>query len=97
VLIHGIVRFAPYAWTDDTDQALLIILSYLHGITYTIPPAVSTDQLAPDFAARLRIWIRRGLLALNRLAMGIGVLAGSVVRHMAVERARIQLALSDSD
>lgn len=66
-------RFARCAWTDDTDQALLILLSYLSSQDLTTLPK--------DFALRLRIWIRDGLLALGRPAQGIGALVGSVVRE----------------
>ncbi|KAH8702710.1 ADP-ribosylglycohydrolase-domain-containing protein [Phaeosphaeriaceae sp. PMI808] len=82
-------RFSERAWTDDTDQALLVILSYIHNYTNIIP-SVSTDNnptacandvLGSDFAARLRIWVEQGLLALDRFPCGIGALVGSVVTN----------------
>ncbi|KAJ4289164.1 hypothetical protein N0V90_011506 [Kalmusia sp. IMI 367209] len=66
------MRFEPRGWTDDTDQALLILLSYLSKRS-------DTDGLAQDFANRLQIWISHGLRALNRPPCGIGALVGSVV------------------
>ncbi|KAF2658161.1 ADP-ribosylglycohydrolase [Lophiostoma macrostomum CBS 122681] len=80
--------FEPCAWTDDTDQALLILLSYLHShskppSSITSPPSPSTplSNLPQDFASRLQIWITQGLLALNRPPCGIGQLVGSVVSN----------------
>ncbi|KAF2792743.1 ADP-ribosylglycohydrolase [Melanomma pulvis-pyrius CBS 109.77] len=70
-------RFEPCAWTDDTDQALLILLSHLHNHSTTD----SLAKLPQDFASRLRIWIEQGLLALGRPPCGIGALVGSVVTH----------------
>ncbi|KAJ4353557.1 uncharacterized protein N0V89_005287 [Didymosphaeria variabile] len=67
------VRFAPRAWTDDTDQALLILLSYLQR------PSNPTN-LPQDFAHRLHIWTSHGLLALNRPPCGIGALVSSIVK-----------------
>ncbi|KAL1607981.1 hypothetical protein SLS60_002920 [Paraconiothyrium brasiliense] len=66
------LRFATRAWTDDTDQALLILLSYLQH------PSDLTN-LPQDFAHRLHIWISHGLLALDRPPCGIGALVSSVV------------------
>ncbi len=44
-------------WTDDTDHALLILLSFLHN-----------GQLLPrDFAQRLKTWVDMGLRALDTL------------------------------
>ena len=71
-------RFARCAWTDDTDQALLIMLGYLHAYTST-PQRLAINELSQDFAARLRIWISQGLLALNRYPCGLGALVGSTV------------------
>ncbi|OCK76513.1 ADP-ribosylglycohydrolase [Lepidopterella palustris CBS 459.81] len=68
-------RFPPNAWTDDTDQSLLLLLSYLHNSTNPLP------TLPSDFAARLRIWIEQGLLCLDRPPCGIGNLVGKVVKH----------------
>jgi ADP-ribosylglycohydrolase len=73
-----IARFAACAWTDDTDQALLIHLGYLHN-TARDPPDLTADHLSHEFAARLKIWISQGLLCLNRHAMGIGALVSSIV------------------
>ncbi|CAO2653676.1 Nn.00g030870.m01.CDS01 [Neocucurbitaria sp. VM-36] len=71
-------RFSSCAWTDDTDQALLIMLGYLHAYTST-PQPLTVDELSRDFAARLRIWISQGLRALDRHPCGIGALVGSTV------------------
>ncbi|ORY18500.1 ADP-ribosylglycohydrolase-domain-containing protein [Clohesyomyces aquaticus] len=69
-------RFEPCAWTDDTDQALLIILAFLHNGS---PPG-NFKSLSLDFAHRLKIWCDQGLRALNRPPCGIGALVGDVVR-----------------
>ncbi|OAQ97036.1 hypothetical protein LLEC1_05786 [Akanthomyces lecanii] len=62
----------PGEWTDDTDHALLILLSYLHKNGQEIS--------ARDFAMRLDIWVRQGLRALDTLPMGLGLTVGSTVR-----------------
>ncbi|KAJ6781743.1 hypothetical protein PWT90_07460 [Aphanocladium album] len=62
----------PGEWTDDTDHALLILLSYLHKNGKEISPR--------DFAVRLDIWVRQGLRALDTLPMGLGQTVGSTVR-----------------
>ncbi|KAJ8119028.1 hypothetical protein OPT61_g86 [Boeremia exigua] len=67
------LQFEPCAWTDDTDQALLILLSYLHLRTND-----NDTDLAREFASRLKIWVSRGLPALNRPAYDIGILVGAV-------------------
>ncbi|KAJ4984201.1 hypothetical protein SVAN01_10309 [Stagonosporopsis vannaccii] len=67
------MQFEPCAWTDDTDQALLILLSYLHIQTHD-----PDMDLADAFAARLKIWVSRGLPALDRSAFDIGILVGAV-------------------
>jgi ADP-ribosylglycohydrolase len=61
---------------------LLIVLSYIYNYTHTdtdISTKHANDALPDDFAARLKIWIDQGLLALNRHACGIGALVGQVV------------------
>lgn len=73
------MRFEPCAWTDDTDQALLIILSYL----YNHSSSDTLTKLPLDFAARLQIWIEQGCRALDRPPCGIGALVGGVVSHKA--------------
>ncbi|KAH7128677.1 ADP-ribosylglycohydrolase-domain-containing protein [Dendryphion nanum] len=80
-------RFDRCAWTDDTDQALLILLSYLRHHTTQSPnlaPSPTTQlhtTLSQDFASRLKIWIDQGLRALSRPPCGIGQMVGSVVRN----------------
>ncbi|KAK7013313.1 ADP-ribosylation/Crystallin J1 [Favolaschia claudopus] len=62
-------RFESRAWTDDTDHALLIVLSYLR-----------LRRLSPtDFAVRLHSWCSQGLRVLDRLPMGLGKTVGGVV------------------
>ena len=63
-------------WTDDTDHALLILLSYLHASSSR--SAVLPDP--KDFAARLETWVNQGLRALDKLPLGLGNLVGRVVR-----------------
>ncbi|KAH8899772.1 putative ADP-ribosylglycohydrolase [Thozetella sp. PMI_491] len=58
-------------WTDDTDHALLILLSFLHN----------GEPLPRDFAERLKIWVDMGLRALDTLPLGLGNLVGSIVRR----------------
>ncbi|KAF2431736.1 ADP-ribosylglycohydrolase, partial [Tothia fuscella] len=63
-------RFIKRHWTDDTDHALLILLSYLH----------KDGQICPqDFAQRLRIWIYQGTLALDTVPVGLGAHTASVL------------------
>jgi ADP-ribosylglycohydrolase len=59
-------------WTDDTDHALLILLSFLHSDGKKLDPK--------DFAARLKIWVDMGLRALDTLPLGLGRTVGNVVR-----------------
>lgn len=73
---HHRMQFEPCAWTDDTDQALLILLSYLHIQTHDLDV-----DLAEEFAARLKIWVSRGLPALDRPAYDVGILVGAVAKH----------------
>ncbi|KJZ72263.1 hypothetical protein HIM_08304 [Hirsutella minnesotensis 3608] len=63
----------PGEWTDDTDHALLIVLSYLHANGAAVDPR--------DFASRLHVWVRQGLRALDTLPMGLGRTVGSIVRN----------------
>ncbi|WEW59728.1 hypothetical protein PRK78_005208 [Emydomyces testavorans] len=64
-------KFEPGSWTDDTDHALLILLSYLHHDGEVLSPN--------DLAERLRIWVDQGLRALDRPPLGLGKTVGSVV------------------
>ncbi|RMJ25110.1 ADP-ribosylglycohydrolase [Aspergillus sp. HF37] len=64
-------KFTKGSWTDDTDHALLIILSYLHHNGHQ--PAAS------DLALRLRFWCEQGLRCLDRMPMGLGQTVGRVV------------------
>ncbi|EZF60793.1 hypothetical protein H112_06264 [Trichophyton rubrum D6] len=64
-------KFELKAWTDDTDHALLILLSYLHHNGQMLSPS--------DLAKRLKIWIDQGLRALDRPPCGIGKTVGSIV------------------
>jgi ADP-ribosylglycohydrolase len=70
-------KFEPADWTDDTDQSLLLILSYLHNYE------CSTDVKAPiessDIALRLHIWTTQGLRCLDRPPLGLGQTIGRVV------------------
>lgn len=59
-------------WTDDTDHALLILLSFLHHNGKNLSPS--------DFTARLSIWVRMGLRALDTLPLGLGRTVGAIVR-----------------
>ncbi|KAG8700029.1 hypothetical protein FRC09_006217 [Ceratobasidium sp. 395] len=69
--------FAPSGWTDDTDQSLLILLSFLASGGTTID--------AMDFAKRLKFWVNNGLRCLDRLPLGLGRTVGNVVRDEGFE------------
>ncbi|PGH27012.1 hypothetical protein AJ80_01197 [Polytolypa hystricis UAMH7299] len=69
--IAKIDKFEIAAWTDDTDHALLILLSYLHHD--------GKELSSKDLAERLRVWIEQGLRCLDRMPLGIGRTLGSVV------------------
>lgn len=62
----------PGEWTDDTDHAMLILLSCLHKDCKELD--------AQDFASRLLIWVQFGLRALDTLPLGLGRTVGSIVR-----------------
>ncbi|KAL7929691.1 ADP-ribosylglycohydrolase domain-containing protein [Trichoderma chlorosporum] len=62
----------PGEWTDDTDHAMCILLSYLHKDGKVMDPQ--------DFASRLHIWVRMGLRALDTLPLGLGRTVGAIVR-----------------
>ncbi|KAF4459372.1 regulatory for the arginine catabolic pathway [Fusarium albosuccineum] len=59
-------------WTDDTDHAMLILLSFLHSDGKKLDPQ--------DFASRLSVWVRMGLRALDTLPLGLGRTVGGIVR-----------------
>jgi ADP-ribosylglycohydrolase len=67
-------KFDQAAWTDDTDHALLLILSYLHN---------GGEILPGDFANRLAVWVREGLRCLDRPPLGIGMTIGTITRDPA--------------
>ncbi|KAF5677012.1 hypothetical protein FHETE_1914 [Fusarium heterosporum] len=62
----------PGEWTDDTDHAVLILLSFLHSNGKKLDPQ--------DFASRLSVWVRMGLRALDTLPLGLGRTVGGIVR-----------------
>jgi hypothetical protein len=87
--------FEEAAWTDDTDQSLLILMSFLHS-----GGKQNIDYL--DFAKRLKVsqllvnvydltisfypmqhWVQFGFRALDRLPLGLGKTVGSVVQDSA--------------
>jgi ADP-ribosylglycohydrolase len=65
----------PGEWTDDTDHAMLVLLSCLHNDLKALDPK--------DFAARLHIWVQFGFLPLDTLPLGLGRTVGSIVRTKA--------------
>lgn len=76
----------PGHWTDDTDHALLLLLGFLHTAHTSSSTGSITDPASPpplptqeDFAARLSVWVRTGLRALDTMPLGLGRLVGSVV------------------
>jgi ADP-ribosylglycohydrolase len=65
------LKHNPGEWTDDTDHALLILLSFMHS-----------NQLDPkDVASRLRTWVEMGLRARDSLPLGLGATVGAIVRN----------------
>jgi ADP-ribosylglycohydrolase len=66
ILDHHRKQFKQGGWTDDTDQSLLILMSFLHqgGPTKNIDPL--------DFAKRLRYWIQYGFRPLNTPCTDVG-------------------------
>ena len=62
----------PGEWTDDTDHALLILLSCMREDCKLLDPH--------DFASRLVAWVQHGLIALGTLPLGLGRTVGSIVR-----------------
>jgi ADP-ribosylglycohydrolase len=69
-------RWIPGQWTDDTDQSLLVLLGWLHE--YDV--VTKTSHFGPvGFAARLKIWVDQGLMAVNKLPFGLGATVGRVV------------------
>lgn len=67
------MQFEPCGWTDDTDHALLILLSYLR-----IQTTKTNTDIEQEFASRLQIWVDRGLPALDRPSFDVGILVGAV-------------------
>jgi hypothetical protein len=65
--------FEEGAWTDDTDQALLILMSFLKS------GGKELDYM--DFSKRLKHWVQFGFRPLDRLPLGLGKTVGSVVRN----------------
>jgi ADP-ribosylglycohydrolase len=59
-------------WTDDTDHALLILLSFLHSNGQKLDPR--------DLASRLKTWVDMGLRALDTLPLGLGATVGCIVQ-----------------
>ncbi|KFX96256.1 hypothetical protein V497_00910 [Pseudogymnoascus sp. VKM F-4516 (FW-969)] len=69
-------KFEPADWTDDTDQSLALILSFLHNYV----PGSGTPPVQPsDIAQRLQIWVTQGLRCLDRPPLGIGMTTGRVL------------------
>ncbi|OBT73989.1 hypothetical protein VF21_05997 [Pseudogymnoascus sp. 05NY08] len=69
-------KFEPADWTDDTDQSLALILSFLHNYV----PGSDTPPVKPsDIAERLQIWVQQGLRCLDRPPLGIGMTTGRVL------------------
>lgn len=69
-------QFKCGGWTDDTDQSLLILLSFLRSFAISIPGTL--DQR--DFAVRLKNWTISGLRALDHLPVDVGMTVAGAVR-----------------
>ena len=65
--------FDPSGWTDDTDQSLLIFMSWLRS------GGTRIDEI--DFAKRLKFWVCNGFTPLDRMPLGLGRTVGGVVRE----------------
>jgi ADP-ribosylglycohydrolase len=65
-------KFPPASWTDDTDQAILLILGYLQNSNGD-PPSVQ------DLASRLRVWVKQGLVCLGTECVDVGITTRRVV------------------
>lgn len=75
------LKHRPGEWTDDTDHALLILLSFLHTSSTSQP---SQPQPEPqDVAKRLHVWVEQGLRTLDTLPLGLGRTVGTIVRDPA--------------
>lgn len=61
--------FGSKVWTDDSDQALCILLGCLHN--------GQTD--AKDFASQLHVWAHQGLRALETRPFGLGATVAAAV------------------
>lgn len=71
-------KFTPGDWTDDTDQSLLLILSWLHS--FNDEDESKKGKLNEhDVAERIRSWTVQGLRALDKPPLGIGQTIGRVV------------------
>ena len=70
-------KFDLADWTDDTDQSLLLILSYLHNYKGGTDDKLPLE--ASDIALRIQTWVTQGLRCLNRPPLGIGQTVGRVV------------------
>lgn len=76
--------FPPGDWTDDTDQALLVLQSLLAA-------GGAADQR--DFAVRLRRWAREGFGELgDRCGSGLGKTVSKVVQAAGFEEAPVDAA-----
>lgn len=64
-------HFVPRHWTDDTDHALCILLSYVHN-------RGRID--ARDFTERLLLWRHQGTLALGTMPLGMGKTVSDVLK-----------------
>ncbi|KAK3898973.1 ADP-ribosyl glycohydrolase [Staphylotrichum tortipilum] len=70
---------SPGHWTDDTDHALLLLLSFLRTASTTQPANQQPLPTQTDLAARLRVWVTQGFRPLETLPLGLGRLVGTVV------------------
>ncbi|KAJ3412908.1 hypothetical protein HDV05_008772 [Chytridiales sp. JEL 0842] len=81
-------KFHLADWTDDTDQSLILVLSYLSSTKTTI-----TQVLNPlDVAIRIKTWCQQGLRCLDRLAMDVGSTTSRVVSDVGYERDPVSAA-----
>jgi len=76
--------FDPSGWTDDTDQSLLIFMSWLRS------GGTRIDEI--DFAKRLKFWVGNGFTPLDRMPLGLGATVGSVVRDSRYEADPVRIA-----
>lgn len=74
------MKHVPGDWTDDTDHALLLVLSALRHTSAALSDSELLERLVVDFPPRLKLWVENGLRALDTMPLGLGRHTAHVVR-----------------